>query len=365
MEAQFLWVIKTPKSTYLSRSSRMEEARIRHHVQRQQSRVLRDQKEEFPMLITPRLWELKLNREEKRSLGFFIHRSVPECAGWQDEYFWSTLVLQACSQDPAVVHGLVAIAAWHEFSFISPSDGKAADLQRLLASQHSKAFSLACTAKGLTHSTSLISCIVLASLQSHQGDYQTFRLIRSGLAIVQEVNMLNGLRHMHISRSFINDSVRPLIERLRESLCTMTDQPAALSSSIKQAEMQDRPKQHLPLVPARFKTLRHARDSLEAILKWGHDHVLASHSCVMASEFYHSLLSERIQYWGCSLDNSGLPRPSLLHIAALNGLILLSTFNSRQEMAFDIHIPIFRRIMEFASQLYPPGSSSEKYHLQY
>lgn len=361
MNRKFLWITKDPTSTNLSHSSRSEEAEIRRHVQCNPSEAL-TRKDQHSETLIPRSLSVvhDLGPAEKRSLDYFIHRTAPEWSGWQDGAFWNGLALQASQQNLAIAHGLVAIAAWHESSSMPSDPGSASRLGRLAVAQHGMALQLLSSSDGLTHSISLISSVILASLQSYGGQYQEYRLLHAGAAILNEVlesvvPTTNG--DLASATTHASREVRPLISRLQERLCMMGDMPGALARSARYRESQNHTQHDLPLLPKAFLTLRHARDCLESILNWGRDNVVEAQNLAETRKEFHDLLVESVKRWEGGLDTTRLPEAhgkttmNLLKIAALNGMVLLLTCCSPKETAFDLYNPVFRRIMTLVMRM--------------
>lgn len=361
MNRKFLWITKDSTSKNLSRSSRSEEAEIRRHVQCERTETLARRGQCWDTLIPPNLSVMHdLGPGERRSLDYFIHRTAPKWSGWQDHAFWNGLALQASQQNLAIAHGLVAIAAWHESSSMPSDPVSASRLGRLAAAQHGMALTLLCNSKGLTHSISLISSVILASLQSYGGQYQEYRLLRAGEAILNEVLksvVPRASGDLESATTQVGREVRPLISRLQERLCMMGDMPGALARSAQYRESQNHARQDLPLLPKAFLTLRDARDCLESILNWGRDHVAEAQYLAETRKMFHSLLVGGVKRWERCLDTMRLPEAhekstmNLLKIAALNGMVLLLTCCSPKETTFDIYNPIFHRIMNLVMEM--------------
>ena len=365
MNKHFLWITKDSNSKQLSHSSRPEESRIRHHVQRNRiesmKRERRSRNVQVPTPLNPSVVNLKPG--EQRSLSYFIHRTAPEWSGWQDSGFWNGLALQAGQQDQAIAHGLIAIAAWHERSSTPSNSALAPQLRQLASSQYSRALALVCTSNELTYSASLISCVILASLQSYSGNYQEYRLLRSGMAMLEEVHKVGvtsdqqnfGAAHGTISRE-----ISDLINRLQERLCMMGDLPAALAYSVQYRTAQSHPKRDLPLIPTSFYTLRHARDCIESILNWGHDHVIEFQSSPATWNSFSDLLQEYIEQWEGALNATNFANTPnhhlhLLQISALNGEVLLLSYSAQEETAYDSYASVFRRIMHLITHIPSPN----------
>lgn len=204
-----------------------------------------------------------------------------------------------------------------------------------------------------TYLTNLIHCVVLACLQAHQNDYQDFRLLRSAGAMLQELDM-PGRIVSAAERGMIDRQVRPLVMRLQARLCTICDLPAALERSAQLHQSRGLPRRALPSIPAWFSSLRQARDSLESIFNWAHDHVLQNDSSTPTINM-HSILTNYINDWHAALPaTSPAQTTALLHLSALHGLILIQTCTARTDMAFDAHVPTFSKMMDIIASLGPP-----------
>jgi hypothetical protein len=371
MQNQFLWVVKDSKSEHLSRSSRSEESKIRRHVQRQ--RLIHQERtssvehtqiaacNKLPNQAWPHPLYPDLTWHERRSLSFFTCWTAREWSSWEDNKFWNTLVLQACYLDLHIAYGLIAIATWHEYC-TSPSAGiNRNQLEAFALTQCVKAFASGRISKHSTMSINLISCIILSTLQNFRADYQAYRLLRSARAMLNDLNSLDekGFVESIVTRGFIVKEVRPILSRMEARLYVMCDQPAALLHSVQHSQTHQS-SQYLPTIREAFPDLRSARDCLEAILDWGHNHVLAFLNAGN-KETFNTILHWHIDQWQATLSQCQSFDASkiLLHIVSLNGLVLLSTFNSRAETDFDAYNPILGRIIDLVAQL-PSSNQAHK-----
>ena len=351
MEKRLLWIVKDARSKHLSRSSRAEEAKIRHHVQRRQSALEQDYSLDVRLLTSPKAIHAELRNPERRGLQFFVERTAPEWSGWQDEHFWNILVIQVSQHHRAVVHGLIAIASYHEASLIRSEGAEQTASQRCFAlSQFAKALGIASRANDASSPANLICCVILASLQAYNEDYQFYRLLRSGRALLEDTDE-HWQPRQAADISTVQESVRPLFSRMHERLCMMGDQHAALAYSVRNTKRRRRCLS--TSIPTTFAELRAARDCLEAILDWSHDQVFDTLAQSTAYSFFRSILTERISRWQQALDLSKLPVPQTLTLGAINAVILLSTLSldPLQETAFDAHVDDFSRIMDMVESL--------------
>ncbi|KUJ06449.1 uncharacterized protein LY89DRAFT_726501 [Mollisia scopiformis] len=372
MPTQYLWVVKNSRSKRLSRSSRSEESQIRHHVQRQRliaiqerrktstdEQLQRQSHEEIPGRFSLNLCYPDLTGSEKRGLNHFINRTAREWSGWQDSVFWNSLALQTCHQERSIAHGLIAIGAWHEYCGLPSQNANRAYLCQFALAQSVKAFAQGRISNHSTLLITLISCIILSTLQNFR-DYQAYRLLRSANAMLKRLDDPDAAYDAELegmNRDLVEREVRPLINRMEARRCVMCDQPAALMYSIQQSQPQIQSVCQLPVVPQAFTTLRSARDSLESILNWGHDHVPDFSCRANSKEIFGAILRDRIGQWQAALDHCQDPGTShiLLQIASLNRLILLCTVESRSETDFDVYNPVFQRIVDLVTCLPRPS----------
>lgn len=393
MDGPLLWIVKDPKSKTLSRSARSEEVRIRRHVQQRCLRTPATVRTVCPgsqadkvrpaadsTALRPRhgvtivgqsvqvqaslgLDDQQLDRVERRSLSMFIQRNACECAGWQDRNFWTSTVLRISHHNRAITHGLIAMAAWHESCSFGTGTDDAKRLSRMSSVQYSKALAMARSSNSSTHICSLTLCLVLACFQSARCEYEMYRLLRSGVALLGEINA-GGLQISPAEQAMVDVELRPLIERQQTRLCMMADNPAALVLSAHQRRCAGLARRAAVSIPSVFSTLRCARDCLESILEWAHDRVLDAHDCLKSLEFFRSLLRERVKRWRLALDKSEFGdssnrTKSLLKIAALSGTIMLVTAPVQHETEFDAEINAFREIMHLLTQTPPTGTNHE------
>ena len=154
----------------------------------------------------------------------------------------------------------------------------------------------------------------------------------------------------------ILNQVHALITLFEERLCMMGDQIAAFACSVRRHPHQNRPCRELPVIPMSFYTLRYARDCIEGILAWGHDHVVDFQDTDSERKAFHSLLQDKVPLFQQALDSTTLPAPpeddlNLLRVAALNGMVLLLSYPVREETDFDSYNTMFGRIMHLVTEL--------------
>ena len=369
MPPKYLWVNKTALSDQLSHSAEEEAVNIRQHVQaarRDQARrewrglpastastsrnALISQSLPAPLTLSW-MWS-DFNYNERRSLAYFELRTSSEWSGWADASFWTTLALPLCHQNKAIADSLAALAAIHESSETNEKD-RCRQLQRQSLTHAQMAIGALAQSQP-DHFLAIVSCLLFVCLCNVRQERGSFRLLRSGLRLLDEQANLS-VQESHLIASYAG----PLLRRLSSRDCTLCDLAAsfALSLSKHRASSFSVPSSSPPSIPFSFVPLRRARDSLEAILKWG-QHSLMGNDVYPTIELMATLTQLRRE-WESALDATPDSSAStfLLRAACIFGFILITTANSSFESIYDAYLNDFQTMTSLVEQAIASRSS--------
>lgn len=298
---------------------------------------------------------LGLCSNERRSLAFFELRTAREWSGWEDLYFWETLVLQVSQQNISVARSLIAVSCLHE-EMETTGDIERTRLQSLMRIQSVRATEALTKGSELSYFEALVSCIIMICFHGIRHSPASFLLLKSGLRMVEEC------RSTHVSveeRELVDKQLRPLISRITSKPCRMVEMGLTLKHSIQRYGAQNSSKKaEFPLVPTSFRTLDEAKDSLQQILDWGHDHVPLHSARDPSQEPFPTTLYGLRHAWESAIVQPNLckgPRSNrsrnLLIAACIVGVVLLVTADCHQESVYDDHEQDFERAISLIEQV--------------
>lgn len=273
-----------------------------------------------------------LNVVEERGLAYFQTCTSRNCSGWLDFDFWNILVLQLARTSKVVMHSLVALSALHErLSNQDPHQNK--ELLELDLTQSIKA-SVAARATNVTRLEALVSCLVVLCSQDLARCPKAFRLLRSGLWMLEEHDQSG--QHDPIFES----TIRPLFVRLHCRFCIMGDAVASLRMSLQTSSKTNGLK---PTIPHQFAVVRDARISLLLLFQWWQ---------AQAYELDRSCLRIAFDAWQTALQASAhlaidATAVQLLLAASLSGQIMMEASLTTSEMIFDSHTGDFDRVVGY------------------
>lgn len=305
------------------------------------------------------LADLGLSDEEHITLSLFVCRTAHQWCGWQDQHFWQSLVLQGVLHSNAIAHALISFAALDR-SCDKDISGEYRDRLELLACRQTQKAVNFVNANPPSLTVSLISCVVFTCLQNFQDIHQAHRLIQHGAKLLEEYDervRAGGSGITADERYLIDNSVRPLLERLQARYCTIADPVVALCRSVRQHRSLGLPCSPTPVIGDQFESLLEARDCLLKIFAWGHDSVPEPDSDQNDQNNFLEKLDELLNNWQISSDRSTIAIDStqpqkdhrsgkLLRAARMAGTILLKTYGTDDETVFDAFLPEFRGILE-------------------
>jgi hypothetical protein len=174
--------------------------------------------------------------------------------------------LQVGYVQPALRHAATSIAAIHESYNISsyPGDtvGRDVALKSFALQQSNKAISTLMVSD-VPLPVILMSSVVFACQQMLLDDQAANRIIKSGITMLEDVEYDRGRTPPEYFLSsndhhFINNHVKPMLDRFRAYFCSSIDPPYALRLVLD--SRSPRPSCRLPRIPSEFTSLREARD---------------------------------------------------------------------------------------------------------
>ncbi|CAL5872660.1 uncharacterized protein PFLUO_LOCUS6926 [Penicillium psychrofluorescens] len=138
-----------------------------------------------------------LGREEQAYFDWFMNKTTQKFAGLFASYFWEILVFQACADEPAVRHAVVALSAAHRSDNCYQQWANPAthgfDAEQFMLQQYNKAIKYlsATTVNGNNNSLRivLITCMIFVTLEYLCGEYQRGSAhLRSGIQLLSNIS---------------------------------------------------------------------------------------------------------------------------------------------------------------------------------
>ncbi|XXH04243.1 hypothetical protein Hte_010657, partial [Hypoxylon texense] len=139
--------------------------------------------------------------DESRCLEWFTHRTVPKLPGAFKFGFWDTLVFQAVSKEPAVLHAVLALSSAHkrEGLCIDTSATKYIpdEQQQFTLRHYIKAINCLqphfSTRDSLSIRVALVTCLIFVYTEYLRGHYKTSNThLQNGLRLLNEFHARSG-----------------------------------------------------------------------------------------------------------------------------------------------------------------------------
>ena len=260
---------------------------------------------------------------------------LPLLPGHYDHLFWGIWVRQACFNEPALQHAMIAVGALHEsvaFKFVDET-WTAARQQYFAIQQYNKAIQHLTrnTAASIPTQNILASCIIFIMFENLYGrNSEALKHLKSGLALLKSWNPQTE-SEMVVNQEYLT----PIYTRgyVHEDSVSM---------------------------PAEFKDLEAARKHLQMLL----DLIYSSVDTAVVSEEMGAV-GEKVQHARSSLqewyarfirvrdpiDNERRRARLLLRLQFETALILLAAVLLEDECGFDRYIEVFRVIVSQCEQL--------------
>lgn len=160
--------------------------------------------------------------EESGYLDWFRHRTTTKLPGSFNSGFWTTLLLQASPDEPAVLHAVLALSSVHKTGVMKP-DSILAGQEQFTLQHYVKAISHLqphfSTTDRASSRVALITCGVFVCLELLRGHFSTAHLhLQNGLKILEEMHMLSRgdgeTRHLKPCHGSTDDWIVETFSRL-------------------------------------------------------------------------------------------------------------------------------------------------------
>ncbi|RDW59112.1 hypothetical protein BP5796_12036 [Coleophoma crateriformis] len=207
---------------------------------------------------------LKITPEEQRYFEWFHHCSMTKLPGVFDSRFWSTLVLQASSKEPAVLHAVLALGAVHRREVLDVERPRGRrdvfdKQEQFMLRQYSKAIS------GLqphfvaqnkeSWRVTLIACLIFVFFEYLRGHYQA-----------GGIHLQNGLRLADHCKSILKLSDDPIDKSIMEAFVRLQLQVQMFGQITEHIHSVSQGS-HLYCPTIKFCTLSEARQQLDCLLQ--------------------------------------------------------------------------------------------------
>ncbi|KAI1775988.1 hypothetical protein F4818DRAFT_415670 [Hypoxylon cercidicola] len=298
---------------------------------------------------------------ERRSLSFFCQAAGPLLSGPMDPYFWTHLVMQFSTFEPAVRHSVVAISSLYEQMHSSSGSGKILADDRLALRHYNSAIR---QLKLMNNEPLvLLVCVLFICIEFLQGNREAaIQHCKHGVFILQNVEASYPWTREYISPIFRRLTMFPFFFGLDS-----TSFPKLLG-------LDDQ-------IPSSFTTFRDAQYYIDGLItrtvrmvRWGDDYRLGdkrhspvSSELLLEQENIRTLLSE----WYARFSNfqngpSALrgPNETLCNVSFRYEIarIWADTAFEYDETAYDRHLDKFRWMVSEAAEL--SSSKASRHNLQ-
>ncbi|KAK3688476.1 hypothetical protein B0T22DRAFT_154998 [Podospora appendiculata] len=297
--------------------------------------------------------------QESRALDFFRNAVAPAFSGYQDDYFWLSLVAQASLQEPAVRHAVVAISAIYEQAVAAEATERCTSQQQqhqAFIDSPAGRFALGHYSQALKQLTNtrdesvvLFVCILFVCIEILQGNQDTaIAHCRHGVAIFNNAQAKRpGWARDHLFPKLVSMSIVPFFFGN-----TPQNFPSLVDSDADESE---------PLT-----SLDACRSSLNLLVARGIRFIRTSDTCRYATipetmRAEQRVLLTSLNRW---LDNftafqkTTPPSPDavtmhqMLRVKCLVSIIWVSTcLDPSSETVCDQHLASFREIVRLAGQV--------------
>lgn len=232
-------------------------------------------------IFYPLSQKLFSDEQEQRYFRFFCDKTSQGLSGYFDSALWSELVLQACENDSAIRHAVVAIGALDLTSKRSTSRIQAHQILNDDAEQDHR-FALqqyGLAIKRMRESTSekkvdlrtmLIGCILLTCFETFHGNHQSaIAQMQSGLSLLEDwhaqhtPNLDEVLGTSSPSPFVVDDEILQALGRLDlQSMTFLDPRPKEIHNRMRRYGQAS-----INAMPETFATLKEARVYLELVMR--------------------------------------------------------------------------------------------------
>lgn len=298
---------------------------------------------------------------EKRSFQFFRQKTVESTNTFVDSRFWDHIVLQACHDEPAIKHAVLALSSLHQLSELQDGSEIAGQHRSYAEKQHQKALS---AARKLVACASLqdldrvmIACIIFICYENVRGDYTAASAhLCSGHQILCQNQQRAQQRQdrSEISQAFF---------RLHIPAVSFQDVASPLHFTL-----EDYVRTRAAVVISELQTVSEAKDALVDILLWLMIAADAAGDGARIDDRYlieldkcalqHQTWCRRFEHLVQKTPTSA-PRPLIatLKIWSLTATAILETSSLGLETAWDTVEHLFAEIVSLAEELASPSFS--------
>lgn len=315
--------------------------------------------------------------EERQWLEYFSVHAGPALSGVFDSSFWSHILPQLSTSQPAIKHALLAVASSHaRFKAESENDvesNKSVAVSRDFSLRHYNQ-AIASLQQHLTKSSGvevpLICCLLFICLECLYGNrILVLDHLRNGLNILTSVPSQSNGTPYRIDMPSVAQSLHRVFRRL-DSQSTLFGKPT--SPCFENLELSPTFR-----VPSSFADFEEAKRVLDVLISSGLNFVratidgrFAADEDPMAAPLLQAQLQEQFLLWQKTLDNlinrsetslSGSSSEKMLRVQYTAIFIFLSTCLEIEETAWDAYLPSFTAIVDWAQSISkPPSFTAQK-----
>lgn len=335
-----------------------------------------------PPPLVPHPSELTFaNDRESQCFDFFRHCTVPQTNLYVDSNFWARDILQAPAAEPAIKHGVLALAALHRHV------DSGAESERQFAMQHyAQAVSLVGSRlkqqqqDGLDLNFLLISVVIFHCFENQMGNRKA-----AALHLKAASNLASESRGTERGESSRAMRSQPGIDRVLRTMRRLDVHDLTNSDANAPYEWESDwiPAQGLPDLPAQIEDFDEARDTLMVLFK------RANH--LTAADFIRSVgqdpgiglaelarirdrtltdLSQWLESYRQLRDPESAARPPGPHVSIIIdayhriAVMKLTVLATQQEITWDVFVPQCSTLVESFARLLDEPTLAEQMDVQ-
>ncbi|PYI08345.1 hypothetical protein BO78DRAFT_428211 [Aspergillus sclerotiicarbonarius CBS 121057] len=326
--------------------------------------------EGYPVVDRPTLAITnQLGDEERRAFSFFRSRTAHRIFGEQDVNDWVPVILQIAHVEPAVRHGITALASLHEslepvkeLTWLRQSPQDRSLSVQMLALRHYNHAIQSLRSESIDMSSrpdiTMVLCILfLCFEQFRSGDAACLVHLTAGLKLIdwwrsRTDNYTKLKDYSRPTLEFMNEKITPIIQRLRVQFSLCMDSRHSWRGYGVTSGLPP------PAIPATYPSFDAARRDFDRAMNYMFS-VLENSQVPCHQKPAPSPISV-LHQWKDTLDSSDLSSQAthlqgcsrrLLELYYHVSIVIAGTYHTELETTFDESMDQFRAIVDLAEQI--------------
>ncbi|OBT68974.1 hypothetical protein VE03_01433 [Pseudogymnoascus sp. 23342-1-I1] len=313
-----------------------------------------------------------ITQHEQRAFEYFAHRTSHKLPGIFDSPFWSSLVFQASTRDPAVLHALIALGAvdlGKATRELACAAERVKGYERVALVQYNKAIaSLGVHFKSRDRDATrvaLITCMLFICIELLRERFKTANThLSNGLKLLSEIRWGEGEEAKRGNELLINTELESVDDYLVEAFTRFNIHSSLFGQdTIIHYTIASRPSHAAHAIPHTFTTFRIARLYLDALINaiynLAHQTASLPPTPPLLKHFTHtqstlrSSLATWLQTFQTSLPTLTARQPLIAPFVApflrtyhtMSTIILATSLHPRDELIYDAHTAAFESMI--------------------